>query len=121
MARTITKPGRVKSANGKPKASRREPEQSELPDKAFERPSDIALERLDRERAAAVADKGAAAKVVTEAEVKITKRLDELGVPTYKAKSGRVLTRSTKDVLKVKRPPDAKTKAKARLEGEADA
>jgi hypothetical protein len=119
MARTRTKPPRVKPANSKPRASRLEPQQDELPHPEFEAPSDNTLERLDRERAKAVADAGAASKEKAEADAKITKRLDELGFPTYKAKSGRVLVRTTKDVLRVKRPPSKDDKAKAKVRGAA--
>lgn len=121
MAKTRTKPPRVKPANSKPRASRREPEELDLPHPEFEKPSDRRLEELDRERAQAVADQGVAAKAKAEADVKITKRLRELGYPAYKAKSGRVLFDKTKDVVQVKRPPDRKEKAKDRLEGGADA
>jgi hypothetical protein len=109
-------PAEPKAKGGRPRASRREPEELDLPHPEFEKPSDATLERLDRERADAVADSAAASKAKAEAEAAITKRLRVLGYPAYKAKSGRVLFDKTKDVVVVKRPPAKAEQAKAQLE-----
>lgn len=121
MAKASTEPkkrrGSKPAADPKPKprASRKEPQQNDLPHPEFEHPSDTTLERLDAERAEAETERGAAAKAKAEAEASITKRLRALGLPAYKAKSGRILYDKTKDVVVVKRPASRKERAAAEM------